>query len=279
MSTARAMALALYDAGYDLFPIPPGCKIPVVRWVQDWDACRFRNRSEVVVYWTAHPKDNIGINCGESVLLVIDLDSKDAAEAFARLWRECEGDGGYGCPIIKTRRGWHLYFSMPREALRNTESKLMLGVDTRAAGGMVVGPGSTVWHDSDGNLVPSHTYELISGDLADVPELPGWLERRLRAFQPKIRDHGPVVPWTEAFSRMMLAQVTHRVEVTLEGRRNKVLNTEAFRLRPALESLGAEYIGEELLKTAENNNLPRGQSKATIRSGLGANPWPGGGYD
>ena len=271
---ARDMALALWDAGFDgIFGLPPGCKTTAgsgIRWRADWDEIRFWNRAEVEAYWRDHPDANVGIHCEESALLVIDLDGLQAAEAFARLWRECEGTADYPCPIVKTRRGWHLYFDMPDEPLRNTESMLMASVDTRGAGGMVCGPGSTVYYDSDGNRVPKYTYELVSGDLADLPPLPSWLERRLRACQPAVStQRAPVTPWTEPFARVMLAQVPQTVAAALPGRRNRVLNREAWRMRPALDALGYDQIEEALLVAADQAGLPEYEARRTIRSGLG----------
>lgn len=275
-STAREMALALWDAGYEFFPLPTGSKTTAgsgIRWRADWEACRFANRAAVADYWQENPGANIGIECEKSRLLVIDLDGLEAAEAFAQLWRDCEGTSDYGCPIVKTRRGWHLYFTLPGEPLlRNTESKLLPGVDTRGAGGMVVAPGSTVRFDSDGNLVSPVTYELESGDLANVPELPAGLEQRLRACQPVARDYAPVAPWPETHARLMLTEIPQRVAVALPGRRNRVLNREAWRMRPGLDVLGYETIYDALWSAAEQSGLAQeehSKTVATIKSGLG----------
>lgn len=275
-TTTKVMALALWDAGYEFFPLPPGSKTTAgsgIRWRADWEACRFANRAAVADYWRENPGANIGIECEKSRLLVIDLDGLEAAEAFARLWRDCEGTAEYGCPIIRTRRGWHLYFALPGEPLlRNTESKLMPGVDTRGAGGMVVAPGSMVRYDSDGNLIPPVTYELESGDLANPPPLPAWLEQRLRACQPVVRDYAPVAPWSETHARIMLAEIPLRVAVALPGRRNRVLNREAWRMRPGLAALGYDTVYDALWAAAEQSGLAgeeHSKTEATIRSGLG----------
>ena len=274
-STAKQMALLLWDAGYEIFPIPPGCKTTAgsgIRWRAEWEENRFRNREQVVAFWTGHPDWNIGIECGKSALFVIDLDGEEAAEAFARLWRECEGACDYGCPIIKTRRGWHLWFTMPAEPLRNTESLLLDGVDTRGDGGMVVAPGSTVFYDSDGDRVPPFTYELLVSDgLAYPRELPRWLEQRLRAFQPRITC-APVDPWPPSYAQIMLDQVPKRMATALPGRRNRALHKAAFRLRPAVPALGPEVVEAALWAAAEENGLAGeepGNTMATIRSGLG----------
>jgi hypothetical protein len=278
-AVAKEMALALWDMGYEIFPLPPGCKTTAgsgIRWRAEWEENQFTTREQVADYWTRHPDANIGVECGKSNLLVIDLDGVEAAEAFARLWRESEGTADYGTLTVKTRRGWHLWFTAPSAEpfLRNTESMLLPGVDTRGEGGMVVAPGSTVRYDSDGNLVSPYTYELISGDLAHPPPraLPGWLEQRLRACQPRTTHAEPVAPWTEPFAKIMLAEVPRRVAAAPSGRSNRVLNREAWRMRAALDALGYDQIEEALLIAAEQNGLAHEEptkTLATIRSGLG----------
>ena len=90
--------------------------------------------------------DNIGVNCKESCLLAIDLDSPDAARRYARTWTIVEGQhpNRYGTPIISTPRGWHYYHDLPDPPLHNTVGQLGEGIDTRAAGGMIVAPGSVI---------------------------------------------------------------------------------------------------------------------------------------
>ncbi|SFQ29253.1 bifunctional DNA primase/polymerase [Actinomadura madurae] len=138
---------------------------------------------------------NVGIACGPSGLVVIDLDVpkpgehpppewdmagvNNGADAFAVL---C-GRQGEAFPFetftVRTRRGgWQLYFQAPTEVrLTNTAGKspraLGWKIDTRAHGGYVVGPGSYV-DLPDG----AGSYEVVHS-VAPIP-LPEWLTGLLK---------------------------------------------------------------------------------------------------
>ena len=263
MSNQKDSALTLFDAGFAPFPIAENSKIPLVRWTLDYAT----EREQVEDWWSNWPNDNIGINCKESALFVGDLDSADAARRYARLWTAMEGEhpNHYGTPIIKTPRGWHYWYDMPDPPLHNTVSLLGEGIDTRGAGGMVLGPGS---------VIDGVQYRMVSGDLPTTRPrpLPGWLEQRLREFERPAASAPaePVTPWTEAFARVMLAEVPKRIAVALPGRRNKVLYKASFRLRPALDALGYDRVEDELLAAAGQNGLPEYEARKTIRSALTA---------
>ncbi|GLZ09534.1 hypothetical protein Acsp03_70000 [Actinomadura sp. NBRC 104412] len=113
-------------------------------------------------YWARAPF-NIGIACGPSGLVVIDLDIPKPGERPPPEWADETGisDGAdvfaavcerHGQPMpFETlqvricRGGMHLYFTAPKGVrLGNTKGRHGLGwlVDTRAHGGYVVAPGS-----------------------------------------------------------------------------------------------------------------------------------------
>jgi hypothetical protein len=187
MPPQKRGALAYWDAGFEPFPLIPGKKLPAVRWGQDWEKYHFTRRDEVAAYWDQHPDANVGVHCGRSALFVMDFDSYDAMERFARLWFHHEGSelADYGTPVVRTRRGWQFLFDAPADPLHNTtplirtsrcgHDELGEGIDTRGADGMVVGVGSVTCFDSDGNRVPPYTYQLISGNLDKTLLLPAWL--------------------------------------------------------------------------------------------------------
>ncbi|MFU8875896.1 bifunctional DNA primase/polymerase [Micromonospora sp. SL4-19] len=104
--------------------------------------------------WSARPY-GIGIACGPSRLVVVDLDTpKTPAEAGGRdgltVLAELAAEHGAGIAPTYTvttgRGGTHLYYRHPDDgaALRNTAGALGPMVDTRAYGGYVVAAGSTV---------------------------------------------------------------------------------------------------------------------------------------
>jgi hypothetical protein len=131
---------------------------------------------------------------------VLDLDVPKPGEEPPPRWREPGvGDGAdvlaalceeHGQPfpwetfVVRTRRGGlHLYFEAPPGiALRSTSGRNDGGlgwlIDTRARGGYVVGPGSTV------NLPDGTGRYEVTYDRPPAP-LPAWLAGLLTAPRPE----------------------------------------------------------------------------------------------
>lgn len=139
-----------------VFPVEPRGKKP---WGGlPWSEMS-RPRSEWGDRW---PKDevNLGIDCGRSGLVVIDEDEPGAVEAAL-------GD----LPptyTVRTGKGRHLYFRANGRPVRN-HTRFWRGVDVRADGGYVVGPGSI--HPS------GDPYEVVED--IEVAVLPAAVERAL----------------------------------------------------------------------------------------------------
>jgi len=188
--------------GFCLFPVLPGDKRPAVdRWEQR--ACNDPDR--VVRYWPS-PRHNVGIACGPSRLVVIDLDCHgdlpadwqaipgvtDGRDVFAQLleW------AGQPWPVTywtaTPTGGWHLVFRAPDGSrIRNSAGQLGPSIDVRAAGGYVLGAGSVV----DERAYPDKPAlaALVKGGKAyevldDTPPapLPAWLYRSLTPSRPAI---------------------------------------------------------------------------------------------
>lgn len=186
-------ALAAAARGWHVFPLAPGAKAPP-RGFTDWERHATTDPEKIRRIWARQPY-NTGIATGPSCLVVIDLDTpkrgevpppawrlpgiRDGADALALL---CE-QAGQPMPLdtfmVRTRRGGlHLYFTAPSGDARLGNTQGATGglgwlIDTRAAGGYVVGPGSHV-DLPDG----AGTYDVVHP--ADAAPLPGWLAERLR---------------------------------------------------------------------------------------------------
>lgn len=146
MPTKLDHAVAHASRGWKVFPLWPNGKNPFnehgfYEATSDID--------EVTRIWTERPDLNIGLATGEaSGLLVLDVDfghddkrgdeSLDDLQAtFGRLPDTVESQTARG--------GRHIYFTYPAETeLANTANKLGVDLDTRATGGYVVAPGSTL---------------------------------------------------------------------------------------------------------------------------------------
>src|SRR3954451_2198737 len=118
-------------------------------------------------WWEAAPTANIAITTGD--IIVLDVDQRH--NGYASL-RKLEGRLGAMPPTLRVITGGggeHYYFRAPKGAdIRNSAGKLGEGLDVRAHGGYVIGPGST--------HISGRAYEWsVDGDpdevgLADLPE-------------------------------------------------------------------------------------------------------------
>jgi bifunctional DNA primase/polymerase-like protein len=280
-------ALALAARGFAVFPLRPGTKFPAV--LRDWegqataDADRLR---ELV-----RPAANVGVACGPSRLLVLDLDVAKQAAAHPDTPPEPDEPrhgaqslralaAGRELPATLTvatpTGGRHLYYQAPRGfRLRNTVGRLGPLIDTRASGGYVVGPGS---------VVDGRSYR-VTADLPVAP-LPRWLLHELRALsQPPIipasaAGHVPAsaIPagnrsnGASAYAAAALRNEVERVRGARVGTRNDTLNRAAFSLGRLVGAgvLDRELATGELMDAGRQAGLPPREIASTVLSGLSA---------
>ena len=95
---------------------------------------------QIEAWWRQWPDANIGISTGAvSGIVVFDI---DGATGRATLQRLVEEHGQMPRPaIVKTGRGWHLYFTMPSPCTP-IPCSTGDGLDVRGDGGYVVAPPS-----------------------------------------------------------------------------------------------------------------------------------------
>ncbi len=141
-------ALSLAAQGFYIFRLSENSKIPLggVSWseVSTTDADIIRS------WWTDEALGwelnyNIGIDCGKSKLLVIDVDTKEGKHG-AESFRQLDLHDAF-VPTLRVQTasgGFHYYYHDDAIPHRNTASKLALDIDTRGVGGFVVAPGSTI---------------------------------------------------------------------------------------------------------------------------------------
>ncbi|WP_344829178.1 bifunctional DNA primase/polymerase [Actinocorallia longicatena] len=283
MTRTLPFALAAARRGWHIFPLRTGHKTPVARFT-NWEAHATTDADRITAFWTRGPF-NIAIACGPSGLVVIDLDMPKPGEQPPEEWNMLGINEGAdvlavlaerrGKPYpfdtftVRTRRGGtHLYFTAPPGVeLRNTNGRSSNGlgwlIDTRAAGGYVVAPGSYV-DLSDG----AGSYDIVN-DMPPAP-LPDWLRWRLtivrtpRRATPLSAPKGPQVGDLDAYAQAALKGETQRVADAQVGGRNHALNKAAYNLG---QLVGSGTIPENIARDALTH-------AAAVHSDPGIRPYP-----
>ena len=143
-----AAALAyVRDFDWHVFPVGPDKKPLTTHGFKD--ATRYAE--QIRQWWSRWPSANIGIACGASGIVVVDLDldvkkDLDGPAEWAKL--TAGHDPIRTAEASTPRGGRHLYFTAPDQSeIRNSASKLAKGIDVRGIGGYIVVPPSST---SDG---------------------------------------------------------------------------------------------------------------------------------
>jgi hypothetical protein len=224
----------------------------------------------VARYWPGG-QPNIGIACGPSRLVVLDLDAHgelpedwrrlpgvdDGKDVFAQICEWAGMDWPSTYTVATPSSGSHLYFTAPGDStIRNSVSMIGPQVDVRAIGGYVVAAGS---------VVNGTAYEVIGED--DAAPLPEWIGRLLApkpAPQPKQAGRGGGTPGAR------LAGLLRTVEQARPGTRNETLFWAASR---ASEMAGegkadARDVAGQLVSAALSAGLPEDEARRTITSAM-----------
>jgi hypothetical protein len=269
-------ALAAADAGWHVFPCAPGSKRPALR--ENWQDLATTDSGRIRAWWARRPY-NIGIACGQSGLVVIDLDvARDGfrgldgpASGADALERLCLAHGQRypsGTYTVDTPSGGsHLYFTAPETAVRNSAGRLGPLIDVRADGGDVVG---------DGSVIDGRRYAARGDFLPLALPLPGWLARLLRE-EPALPEFTPPLPALDRAQRRAYAlaafrEETRRVAEAPVGTRNHTLNRAAFSLGQLVGGglIPPLPVMTGLAGAAARAGLPADEARRTIRSGMAA---------
>jgi len=125
-------------------------------------------------WWRKWPDAQVGIACGESNLVVVDLDyDRDEGLDGPSFFGTMEDDHGNSyCELVATtpRGGRHMVYRMPAKArVRNRQDAIPgSGIDVRGDGGYILAPSPSPW---------SAGREWTTGDPfeADLTEPPEWI--------------------------------------------------------------------------------------------------------
>ncbi|WP_329420255.1 bifunctional DNA primase/polymerase [Streptomyces sp. NBC_01693] len=281
-SALLSAALRAAEQGWHVFPLRPADKRPALHGEtvcpligdcagghRKWEDRATTDPDRIHRAW-ADRSFNIGIATGPSRLVVVDLDmpkpnsSTDTPGGVTTFKALCERTEQAVPPTYRVRTasgGQHLYFTAPDSVrLGNTAGFLAPSIDTRAWGGYVVAPGSTV---------NSHTYEVI--DHAPVAPLPGWL---LDLLKPEGRPTTPLrlsVPKRgNRAAETALERETALVAGTAEGGREAQLFVSARKVARFVGwgDLTRDEVEEAFQRAGEAAGLPASQCRSTLRSVL-----------
>lgn len=159
--------------------VPLNGKIPAVG--QNWPSWNATPES-ITAWYAGHPAANIGVRCGNG-LVVLDIDTRDGGEeSLARLVAE-HGRPPIGPTVITGSGGFHCYFHGDCRS-RNLRSIGIDGLEIKSDGTQVVAPPSI--HPDTGRAYAWHPERPRLGE-GPLPELPAWLLElagQRRQFKP-----------------------------------------------------------------------------------------------
>ena len=267
-------ALSLAERGWHVFPCVPGGKRPAPRG--SWQDHATTEPARIRTWWS-QVAYNIGIACGPSGLVVIDLDiphdvgelscaeARSAVSGADVLAALCDQHGQrYPLPtyaVATPSGGCHLYYAAPSSAVRNSAGRLGPHIDVRADGGYVIG---------DSSRIGARTY--TARDDRTPVSLPPWITGLLTDRPPA--GAGLPVPrggaQGTAYAMAALRDETRMVAAARPGTRNDTLNRAAFSLGQLVGAglLPPLAVASALAGAAERAGLPADETRRTIRSGL-----------
>lgn len=203
----------------------------------------------------------IGIDCGRSGLLVIDIDGPDGESAWDTLTAEHGRTQTLEVCTGRSDGGRHLWLRTRDARSRSSTRKLGSSLHTRGVGGYVLAPPSV--HPS------GRRYSwATSRPIADAPE---WLLERLAPPPPPpIGEHRtlPICERLTTYGRVALDGLADRMLSAPEGTRNETL-LEVARRAGRLEAAGeldASLAEAVLVQAALHAGLPQIEADKTFRS-------------
>jgi hypothetical protein len=210
--TTETFAVEAAQRGFAVFPVAG--KRPLVAWRADSST-----EPDVVRAMPWAEATGIGVDCGKSGLVVVDIDDLDAIPALAE---EVGWDATQDETLISRtgRGGMHIFYRAGSSEVRNSASKVVQGVDIRGSGGFVVIPPSLHENGEHYEWVNEHEPSPIPERMVEVFN---YREERVPSEAPGSISH-------ERWGLAALAAGAHDIETSPPGQRNNVLNGTAYRI-------------------------------------------------
>ena len=261
--------------GWPLFVLAPGTKIPPKGHTGRKEATL--SEDQIAEWLREYPSCNFGIDTDSAGLVVIDLDvpkeDQDPTELFGLdAWGALLHQYGINSEprtytVQTPSGGLHYYFTAnPVLRIKNSNSVVAPGVDTKGINGQIVAAGSKT---------PKGEYRVVRH--VDPIPMPHWLRRLLsergvaQTRLDQLALERKEVTATDAYALGALRNEINNVISATQKNRNDTLNKAAFALRRFIpDFLDEEETREELLKAALSIGLPESEALSTIKSGFEA---------
>ncbi|TVL92078.1 DNA primase [Streptomyces sp. SAJ15] len=267
-------ALEYAARGWHVFPLRPNDKRPAIK---GWEQRATTDSARIERAWTAGPY-GVGIACGPSRLVVVDLDTAkddappeewrlpgvvDGLDVLAELYARHADRFPFGStPAVRTASGgMHLYHSAPEQEVRNSAGRVGWKVDVRAAGGYVVAPPSTAGGSP-------YQWETTAATAGPRP-VPGWLlDLMLRTSAAPRPVVAASAPRGQRRAGDSLRGLVAFVLESHEGERNARLYWAACRARELVQAgqVDEGAVSGALVDAGRHVGLSETEATRTVRS-------------
>ena len=247
MTVRGDLVIQYAKRGWKPFPCKVNEKVPATR------SGLYAGTSDLVTlrrYWSKTDW-NIGINCGDSDLFVVDLDiDSEKGDPGISSWIEFaknyDTDWESTYCVVTPKGGLHIYFSTPTP-LRCTTSELRPNIDTRGLGGYVVGAGS---------VVDGVEYEHCCG--VQVLPVPSILAERFAPRPPRTVDD------VIRQARYEIGATTDQRERAVRGLVNVVLDAESGQRNNSLNWSAAQVTRHNWSEAFKEDAYERLEAAARV---------------
>jgi hypothetical protein len=230
-------ALQYVAKSWFIFPITPRQKKPpLVKWRQESS----NDPEKITQWWLRWPDANIGLDCGKSDLIVIDVDIRDCG---LQHWVDLCDEHGISQATLTVgtpNGGWHVYYKAPKSQIGNSSALSHLGIDVRGYGGYVLLPPS--------QLENGKSY-MVENE-ADIISMPEALAKILETkSKPPIAtdSESQIIPKGQRDTTLTsLAGSMRKRGMSTEAIEAALLTENASRCQPPLEEKQVKKIAESI---------------------------------
>lgn len=264
-------ALRYAAAGFPVFPLAGGCKVPHKGTHGQLDATT--NVAMIRRWWARWPNSNVACLTGKQAnLFVLDVDVQYGGE---NALQELEATHGAlpSTPTVRTPSGGrHFWFCWPDTDtdIRNSTSRIGPGLDMKANLGSIIAPPSVIIDRDEDRKKRMRRYSWVKDGPKMLAAPPEWLVRL--AMPPERHAVGSVdagaVRNISAYASKVMQEELAVLSGAVTGTRNNALNRCAWRIGMLVKSGAvAEPDAMSVLMNASLEiGLSEREAMLTIRS-------------